>query len=80
MNEVVDNPMIKKSAAPDYRESAYNPPCRQTAPTFREWILESFTLDEIIAYAEIMEAAIKRLGPIYQAEMKDEDFIDIEEV
>jgi len=79
MSETVENPMLKKSAAPDYHESAFNPPCRQPAPTFREWLFDTFTMDELIDYAEIMEAAIKRLGPRYQQDMKDEGFIDIEE-
>jgi len=76
----IDNPMLKPGPAPNYREHPFNPPCKQAAPTFREWLTESFTLDELIDYAEIRLAAIKRLGPIYQAEMKYEGFIDIEEV
>jgi len=77
MNEI-ENPMLRPSPAPGAEEWPFNPPCNQIAPTFRQWLIDSFTLDEIIDYAEIRLAAIKRLGPIYQEEMKDEDFIDIE--
>ncbi len=72
MNETVENPMIKPSPAPDYHESAFLPPCRTVAPTFREWLLDTFTMDELIDYGIMMVAAIKILGARYQAEMKDE--------
>jgi len=78
--ETIDNPMLKAGLAPDYRDAPYQPPCNQTALTFREWLLETFTLEELIDYAEIRLAAMKRLGPRYQAEMREEGCRDIEEV
>lgn len=72
--------MIKNPIAPDYQEWPYNPPCRSEAPSFREWIIDTFSLDELIDYAEIRLAAIQRLGPRYQAEMKEEGYGDIGEV
>lgn len=78
--ETEENFMIKRPITPDYREWPYDSPCRSEAPSFREWILETFSLDELIDYAEIRLAAIKRLGPRYQAEMKDEGYEDIEEI
>ena len=76
----IDNPILRPGPAPNYKEVPYNPPCQQTAFTFREWLLETFTLEELIDYAEIRLAAMKRLGPRYQAEMKEEGCQNIEEV
>ena len=56
----VDNPMLRPSPAPDHHESPYQSPCRQTAPTFREFIEEEFTLNDILGDPMIMEILINK--------------------
>ena len=55
--EHLENNMIKKSAAPDYHESPFLP-CKHRSPSFREYILEEYTLETVIGIPGVMTALV----------------------
>ena len=69
MNEI-DNPMIKTPAAPDYHESPFLP-CRGTAPSFREWILEEWLPEDIIGDPQVFEVLITKYFKDYEQWLKE---------
>lgn len=68
---ILENGMIKKSPAGDYREAPFLP-CKSEGPGFTEYILEEFTLVEIIGIPGVMDALIKAKLDDYETWLREE--------
>lgn len=62
--EEVDNPMLKP--LPGELDYPYQPPCRGETLTFREYLLEYYTLKELLNEPGVVSALLMVKGDEYE--------------
>ncbi len=73
MNETVDNPMLKPSPAPGHEEWPYQAP---TAPTFKEYLMEEFSMEDVLGDPQVLEVLITKYHEYYLQWLSVENLIE----